>query len=79
MSYSSSSSSDDFEDVMILLHVCGYAKIFLDKMPQRPSSLRGEGFVMELFNGHERKCYELFQMDKTTFLLLWVSLKEKGY
>ena len=55
---------------MMLLHVCGYAKIFLDKMPQRTSSLRGEDFVMELFNGHERKCYELFQMDKTTFLLL---------
>ena len=55
---SSSSSSDNFEDFIMLLHVCEYDETFLDKMPQRTSILRGEDFVMELLNGHERTCYE---------------------
>lgn len=77
-SSSSFSSSNDFKDFIVLLHVCEYDEIFLDKMSQRTFSLRGEDFVMELLNGHEKTCYELFRMDKTTFLLLCASLGKKG-
>ena len=57
---SSSSSSDDFENFMMLFHICEYNEIFLDMMSRRTSSLRGEDFMVESLNGHERTHYELF-------------------
>ena len=77
LSSSSFSRSDDFKHFIVLFHVCEYDEIYLDKMCQRTFSLRGEDFVTELLNGHEKTCYELFQMDKTTFLLLCASLGKK--
>ena len=32
--------------------------------------------MMELLNGHKRTCYELFQMDKTTFFSFALLKKE---
>ena len=37
--------------------------------------LSGAQFVWDIINGHPQACYELFQMDKQTFLNLCDHLK----
>ena len=77
----SSSSSDDFEDFMMLLHVYEYDEIFLEKMPQRTSSLRREDFVMSywiIMKGHVMNYFEwikphFFKMIQDFF---WMQLQD---
>ncbi|KAL6336187.1 hypothetical protein AAG906_011069 [Vitis piasezkii] len=52
-----------------------YEEIFLCKTPQRTSILSGAQFVRGMIEGHPQTCYELFQMDKETFMNLCDHLK----
>ena len=52
-----------------------YEEIFLCKTPQRTSMFSGAQFSRYMIEGHPQTCYELFQMDKQTFLNLCDHLK----
>ncbi|KAL6336580.1 hypothetical protein AAG906_025135 [Vitis piasezkii] len=52
-----------------------YEEIFLCKTPQRTSMLSGAQFVRDMIEGHPQTCYELFRMDKETFMNLCDHLK----
>lgn len=52
---SSSLCHDDFDEFIMLLHVCEYDKKFLDQMSQWTSILSDEDFVMELLDDHRKK------------------------
>ena len=52
-----------------------YEEIFLCKTPQRTSMLSGAQFVRDMIEGHPHTYYELFWMDKETFMNLCDHLK----
>ena len=60
---------------MFLLIINEYEETFLYKTPQRTSIFSGAQFVRDMIDGHPQTCYELFQMDKQTFLNLCDHLK----
>ena len=73
-STSSSKKDDDLNEIFIAYIMNEYKEIFLCKTSQRTSMLSGAQFVRDMIDGHPQTCYELFQMDKETFLnLLWSS------
>ncbi|XP_062111476.1 protein ALP1-like [Humulus lupulus] len=78
-SSSTDSDFDDFSDFLMLNFLSDYNEKFIEKIPQRTSSLCGEDFVRELLGGHERTCYELLRMDKNVFIELCTYLKQKEY
>ena len=72
----SSSEEDDGLDEIFIAHIMNqYEEIFLCKTPQRTSMLSGAQFVRDMIEGHPQICYELFRMDKETFMNLYDHLK----
>ena len=74
-STSSSEKDDDLDEIFISLIMNEYEEIFLCKTPQRTSMLSGAQFVRDMIEGHSQTCYELFRMDKETFMNLYDHLK----
>ena len=74
-STSSFEEDNDLDEIFIVHIYNEYAKIFLCKTPQRKSMLSGAQFVRDMIDGHLQTCYELFWMDKETFLNLCDYLK----
>ncbi|RVW84970.1 hypothetical protein CK203_039527 [Vitis vinifera] len=74
-STSSSEEGDDLDEIFIAHIMNEYEEIFLCKTPQRTSMLSGAQFVRDMIEGHPQTCYELFQMDKETFMNLCDHLK----
>ena len=72
-STSSSEEGDDLDEIFIAHIMNEYEEIFLCKTPQRTPL--GAQFVRDMIEGHPRTCYELFQMDKETFMNLCDHLK----
>ena len=73
-STSSTKKDNDLDEIFIAYIMNEYEEIFLCKTSQRTSMLSGAQFVRDMIDGHPQTCYELFQMDKETFLnLLWSS------
>ena len=54
-----------------------YEEIFLCKTRQRTSMFSGAQFSRYMIEGHPQTCYELFQMDKETFINLCDHLKRQ--
>ena len=48
----------------------------MHKQPCRTSAHTGYVFVMEILNGHPRRCQEQFRMEKHVFLNLCRTLRE---
>ncbi|RVW89736.1 hypothetical protein CK203_047240 [Vitis vinifera] len=74
-STSSSEEGDDLDEIFIAHIMNEYEEIFLCKTPQRTSMLSGAQFVRDMIEGHPQTCYELFRMDKETFMNLCDHLK----
>ncbi|XP_059597509.1 uncharacterized protein LOC100853548 [Vitis vinifera] len=74
-STSSSEEGDDLDEIFIAHIMNEYEEIFLCKTPQRTSMLSGAQFVRDMIEGHPQTCYELFWMDKETFMNLCDHLK----
>ena len=55
-----------------------YALKYLCKQPCRTSELTGHKWVQEILHGNDRRCYEMFRMDKHVFSLLCTALVECG-
>ena len=65
---------NDIDEFFITHIINEYKEIFLCKTSQRPSMLSGAQFIRDVIDDYPQTCYELFQMDKQTFLnLLWSS------
>ena len=50
----------------------------VERIPQRTSALQGAAFVQEVLVGHPGTCYELFRMQRDTFVSL-VTLLRANY
>ena len=74
-SISSSEEDDDLDEIFIAHIMNEYEEIFLCKTPQRTSILSSAQFIIDMIDGYAQTCYELFQMDKKTFLNLCDHLK----
>ena len=66
---------NDINEFFIAHIINEYEEIFLCKTPQRPSMLSGAQFIRDVIDGYPQTCYELFRMDKQTFLNLCDHLK----
>ncbi|KAL6345953.1 hypothetical protein AAG906_025233 [Vitis piasezkii] len=74
-SISSSEEDDDLDEIFIAHIMNEYEEIFLCKTPQKTSILSSAQFIIDMIDGYPQTCYELFQMDKETFLNLCDHLK----
>ena len=71
----SSKENDELDEIFIAHIMNEYEEIFLCKTSQRTSMLSGAQFVRDMIKGHPQTCYELFRMDKETFMNLCDHLK----
>lgn len=55
---------------MMMMHATNYFLSHVDKSPCRDSELQGHGWVQEIINGHDTRCYQQFRMRKNVFLQL---------
>ncbi|XP_038699618.1 uncharacterized protein LOC119996910 [Tripterygium wilfordii] len=79
--YHTSSSDSDAEDllsVLILLDIAEEEEQCVSRNPIRTSSLRGREYVFELLNGSSTVCFELFRLNKVSFIQLCEELRSRN-
>ncbi|KAK6161036.1 hypothetical protein DH2020_004417 [Rehmannia glutinosa] len=58
--------------------VISYYENHIVKEPCRDSMYRGHRFVMDVINGHHKRCHQLFRMEKHVFLRLTKELRQRN-
>lgn len=61
----------------VVMSVSQYYSIYMHKDPCMTSSQTGYVWLMELIKGHDKRCFNMFRMDKFTFLSLCDVLEMK--
>lgn len=75
---SADESDDEFHELVALgcvVSVSQWLK-YIDKEPCRTSAHTGYKWVMEVLNGHDKRCYEQFRMEKHVFRELLETLTQ---
>lgn len=70
----------DFNELVLTIAatIVQHHNTFLVKEPCRDSSHTGMKFVMEILNGNDRRCQEMFRMEKHVFCKLCDRLRSYG-